>query len=182
MARVSPRQSQNLREMSKPLHIGVYPGTFDPVTFGHLDIIERATRLVDRLVVAVATNLKKGPLFSVEERVSMLERELKTLSISSHVEVIVKPFDKLLVNFAKEQGAQVLIRGLRAVSDFEYEFQMAGTNRKLDEDLETVFLVACESYQLVASNWVKEIARLGGDTKAFVSAEVGEKLRAKLSS
>ena len=165
--------------MSRPLHIGVYPGTFDPVTFGHLDIIQRATRLVDRLIVAVATNVKKGPFFPIEERVKMMEEELKYLSFPSHVEVLVKPFDKLLVTFAKEQGAQLIIRGLRAISDFEYEFQMAGTNRKLDPELESVFLVASESYQLVASNMVKEIARLKGDISPFVPQRVAERLRTK---
>lgn len=166
-------------EKSKQLHIGVYPGTFDPITFGHLDIIQRATRLVDRLIIAVATNVKKEPLFSIEERVEMIQVELKTLPLPQDVEIIVKPFNTLLVHFAKEEGAQVLIRGLRAVSDFEYEFQMAGTNRKLSPELETVFLVASESYQLIASNLVKEIARLEGDTTPFVSHEVAERLKGR---
>ena len=161
---------------SKHLHIGVYPGTFDPITFGHLDIILRATRLVDRLIVAAATNVMKDPLFSIEDRLQMIEQELKTVSLPQDREIIVKPFSSLLVNFAKEEGAQVLVRGLRAVSDFEYEFQMAGTNRKLSPDLETVFLVASESYQLIASNLVKEIARLKGNTTPFVSPQVAEKL------
>jgi pantetheine-phosphate adenylyltransferase len=163
--------------MPKGLHIGVYPGTFDPITFGHMDIIQRATRLVDRLIVAVATNVRKDPLFSVDARIKMIENELRNHSFSQGVEIIIKPFDNLLVNFAKKEGAQLLIRGLRAVSDFEYEFQMAGTNRKMSPDLETVFLVASESYQLIASNLVKEIARLNGDTTPFVSAQVAEKLR-----
>ena len=161
---------------TKALHIGVYPGTFDPITFGHLDIIQRATRLVDRLIVAVATNAGKTPLFPSEERVEMIQKELSGLSLSQDVEVIVKPFDTLLVNFAQQEGAQLLIRGLRAVSDFEYEFQMAGTNRKLSPELETVFLVASENYQLIASNLVKEIARLKGDTTPFVSSQVAGKL------
>jgi pantetheine-phosphate adenylyltransferase len=164
--------------MSNSLHIGVYPGTFDPITFGHLDIIQRASRLVDRLIVAVATNTGKDPLFPIHERVELIENELKTISLPHHLEIIVKPFDSLLVNFAKEEGAQILIRGLRAVSDFEYEFQMAGTNRKLSPNLETVFLVASESFQLIASNLVKEIARLKGDTTPFVSKQVAEKLEA----
>lgn len=168
-------------KMPNQLHIGVYPGTFDPVTFGHLDIIQRATRLVDRLIIAVATNIRKEPLFPVKERVQMIEDELKTLKLPNDVEVIVKPFDSLLVNFAKEERAQLLIRGLRAVSDFEYEFQMAGTNRKLSPELETVFLVASESYQLIASNLVKEIARLKGDTTPFVSNHVSQKLRERFS-
>lgn len=167
--------------MSKPLHIGVYPGTFDPVTFGHLDIIQRATRLVDRLIVAVAANTSKNPLFSLEERVEMIQAELKTLNYSSDVEIMVKPFSSLLVDFAQQEGAQVLVRGLRAVSDFEYEFQMAGTNRKLCPELETVFLVASESFQLVASNLVKEIARLNGNTAPFVSSQVTERLKKRFS-
>lgn len=165
--------------MPNSLHIGVYPGTFDPITYGHLDIIQRATRLVDRLIVAVATNVTKGPLFSIEERLDMIEQEIKTLSLPPHVEIIVKPFDTLLVNFAKKEGAQLLIRGLRAVSDFEYDFQMAGTNRKLCADLETVFLIASENFQFIASNLVKEIARLQGDTSPFVSPQVVEKLKAR---
>lgn len=168
-------------KMSKRLHIGVYPGTFDPITFGHMDIIQRATRLVDRLIVAVATNVSKDPLFSVEARIEMIENELRNHSFSQDIEIIIKPFDNLLVNFAKKEEAQLLIRGLRAVSDFEYEFQMAGTNRKMSPDLETVFLVASESYQLIASNLVKEIARLNGDTTPFVSAQVAEKLRERFS-
>lgn len=162
--------------MPKPLHIGVYPGTFDPITFGHFDIIQRATRLVDRLIVGVATNVGKAPLFSINERVEMIENELKLHPLPTDVEIMVKPFDSLLVHFAKQEGAQLLIRGLRAVSDFEYEFQMAGTNRKLCPELETVFLVASESYQLIASNLVREIARYKGDTTPFVSSQVAEKL------
>jgi pantetheine-phosphate adenylyltransferase len=164
-------------KISKPLHIGVYPGTFDPITFGHLDIIQRATRLVDRLVIGVAANVTKDPLFSIEDRMEMIEQELKNFPLPTDVEVIVKPFDSLTVNFAKLEGAKILIRGLRAVSDFEYEFQMAGTNRKLSPELETVFLVASESYQLIASNLVKEIARLKGDTTPFVSEYVAKKLK-----
>lgn len=164
----------------EPLHIGVYPGTFDPITFGHLDIIQRATRLVDRLIVAVAANVGKAPLFSIEERVELIHAELKTLSLPKDMEIIVKPFDSLLVNFAKQEGAQLIIRGLRAVSDFEYEFQMAGTNRKLSPELETVFLVASESYQLIASNLVKEIARLKGDITPFVSGRVAEALKKQI--
>ncbi len=162
--------------MLNPLHIGVYPGTFDPITFGHFDIIQRATRLVDRLIIGVATNAGKSPLFSIDERIEMIEHELKLHTLPSDVEIIVKPFDSLLVHFATQEGAQVIIRGLRAVSDFEYEFQMAGTNRKLCPELETVFLVASESYQLIASNLVREIARFKGDTTPFVSAQVAEKL------
>lgn len=163
--------------MHNPLHVGVYPGTFDPITFGHLDIIQRATRLVDRLIIGVATNVGKSPLFSIEERIAMIEEDLKLYDLPEDVEIIVKPFDSLLVHFAKEEGAQLLIRGLRAVSDFEYEFQMAGTNRKLCPELETVFLIASENYQLLASNLVREIARYKGDTTPFVSAHVAQKLK-----
>ncbi len=168
--------------MPKQLHIGVYPGTFDPITFGHLDIIQRATRLVDRLIIGVATNVGKDPLFPVGDRIHMIESELKTFPFSKDVEVLVKPFDTLLVNFAQKEKAQLLIRGLRAVSDFEYEFQMAGTNRKLNPGLETVFLVASESHQLIASHLVKEIARLKGDTHPFVSENVGKKLKERFLS
>jgi pantetheine-phosphate adenylyltransferase len=167
--------------MNKSLHVGVYPGTFDPITFGHFDIIQRATRLVDHLIVGVATNIGKAPLFSIEERIEMIENELKLHPLASDVEITVKPFDSLLVHFAKQEGAQILIRGLRAVSDFEYEFQMAGTNRKLCPELETVFLVASESYQLIASNLVREIARYRGDTTPFVSAQVADKLEKRFA-
>lgn len=163
--------------MPKSLHIGIYAGTFDPITLGHFDIIQRATRLVNRLIVGVAANVGKSPLFSIEERVEMIKHELTLHPLSPDVEIVVKPFDSLLVSFAKQEGAQLLIRGLRAVSDFEYEFQMAGTNRKLCPELETVFLVASENYQLVASNLVREIARYRGETTAFVSPHVAEKLR-----
>ncbi|EKE10292.1 MAG: phosphopantetheine adenylyltransferase [uncultured bacterium] len=163
--------------MTRLLHIGVYPGTFDPITLGHLDIIQRATRLVDRLIIAVATNTEKTPLFSLNERIHLIKHELKSLPLSKGSEVLVKSFDTLLVNFAKKEGAQVLIRGLRPVSDFEYEFQMAGTNRTLSPELETVFLVASEKCQLIASHLVKEIARLKGDITPFVSKHVAEKLK-----
>ena len=148
--------------MAKPLHIGIYPGTFDPITLGHLDIIQRATRILNRLIIAVATNSEKTPLFSIEERIQLIEQEIKSLSLSQGVEVVVKPFDTLLVNFAKQEGAHILVRGLRPVSDFEYEFQMAGTNRTLCPEIETVFLVASEKCQLIASHLVKEIARQRG--------------------
>lgn len=160
-----------------PRHIGIYPGTFDPITFGHLDIIQRASRLLDRLIIAVAANEKKEPLFALEERTEMIQGELSSLAFLEGVEVTVKPFKSLLVDFAREEGAQILIRGLRPVSDFDYEFQMAGTNRKLNPNLETVFLMASEANQLIASNLVREIARLQGNTSHFVSSHVGKKLK-----
>lgn len=161
-------------EMPK-LRVGVYPGTFDPITKGHMDIITRAAALVDKLVVAVAGNAEKGPLFSAEERVAMVEAELAPLRAKGrHVEV--RAFDNLLIHFARQTGATVLIRGLRAVSDFEYEFQMATMNARLDPDIETVFLSASERQQFIASRLVKEIARLGGDVSGFVNPRVAEAL------
>ena len=166
-------------EMAK-LRVGVYPGTFDPITKGHMDIIQRAAALVDRLVVAVAGNETKSPLFSAEERVAMVEAEIAPLRAPGHKgggrEIEVRAFDNLLIHFARQSGATVLIRGLRAVSDFEYEFQMATMNARLDPDIETVFLSASERHQFVASRLVKEIARLDGDVSGFVSPPVAEAL------
>ena len=161
-------------EMAK-LRVGVYPGTFDPITKGHMDIIQRAAALVDRLVVAVAGNETKSPLFSAEERVAMVEVEIAPLRAEGR-EVEVRAFDNLLIHFARQSGATVLIRGLRAVSDFEYEFQMATMNARLDSSIETVFLSASENQQFVASRLVKEIARLDGDVSGFVSPPVAEAL------
>lgn len=149
--------------------IGVYPGTFDPITLGHIDIIQRAAPLVDHLIVAVAENAGKKPLFSLKERTEMAASEVKALGLTN---VEVKPFSNLLIKFAQYEGAQVVIRGLRAVSDFEYEFQMAGANRKLAPKVETLFLMASDSYQLISSRFVKEIARMGGDISHFVSERV----------
>lgn len=159
--------------------VGVYPGTFDPITLGHVDVIQRAAPQVDRLIVAVAENAGKSPLFSLEERAKMAQAEVDALGFN-HIEV--KPFSNLLIQFAVDEGAQVLIRGLRAVSDFEYEFQMAGTNRKLAPQVETLFLMASESYQLISSRFVKEIARMGGDISHFVSDRVLEVMRARNNS
>ncbi|MGA0395176.1 MAG: pantetheine-phosphate adenylyltransferase [Rhodospirillales bacterium] len=156
---------------SKP-RIGVYPGTFDPVTRGHLDIISRATRVVDRLILGVAINEDKGPLFTLEERVAMLEEELKNLNNHDGSAIEVKPFDNLLTQFATSVGASVVIRGLRAVSDFEFEFQMVGMNSRLAPEVETVFLMAADKYQFISSRLVKEIGRLGGDVGEFVSPAV----------
>lgn len=148
--------------------IALYPGTFDPVTNGHLDIIGRAARLVDRLVVGVAINIGKGPLFELEERVALVQAEVAPIAARNGVIIEVKPFQGLLVQYARELGARMIIRGLRAVSDFDYEFQMVGMNRRLDQEIETVFLMASETNQFIASRLVKEIARLGGDISGFV--------------
>ncbi|NNF25171.1 MAG: pantetheine-phosphate adenylyltransferase [Rhodobacteraceae bacterium] len=150
------------------MRVGLYPGTFDPLTLGHLDIIGRATLLVDRLVIGIAINKDKGPLFSLEERVSMVEAECAKLSAKTGVEIVAHPFDNLLVDCARDVGAGIIVRGLRAVADFEYEYQMVGMNRQLDDSIETVFLMADAQYQAIASRLVKEIARLGGDVTDFV--------------
>jgi len=159
--------------------IGLYPGTFDPITLGHIDIIERAVKMVDELVIGVAINRDKGPLFSLEERVAMVSAEMAKLSQKSGVPIRVTPFETLLMKFAEAQNANFIIRGLRAVSDFEYEFQMVGMNQKLNDDIETVFLMADVRYQFIASRLVKEIARLGGDIDAFVPSAVARALRKK---
>ena len=151
--------------------IGIYPGTFDPITLGHADIIRRGAKLVDKLILGVTTNPSKNPMFTTEERFTMVEREVKALGLDN-VEVV--GFNALLVKFAQQQGANVIIRGLRAVADFEYEYQMAGMNQQLDDDIETVFLMADVSLQPIASKLVKEIALFGGDITPFVSQEVCE--------
>lgn len=156
------------------MRIGLYPGTFDPITLGHVDIIERAARLVDRLVIGVAINRDKGPLFSLEERVDMVRAECAGITAC---EIVVHPFETLLIDCARDVGAQVIIRGLRAVADFEYEFQMVGMNRAMDSSVETVFLMADARRQAIASKLVKEIARLGGDVSKFVPAAVETALR-----
>ena len=156
--------------------IGIYPGTFDPVTNGHLDIIRRATRLVDKLIVAVSINAGKGPLFSVEQRAKLLKDELADGKNGlTGIEVVT--FDSLLMHFAEQMNAKVIIRGLRAVSDFEYEFQMTGMNARLNPDIETVFLMASERSQFISSRFVKEIHKLGGDVSQFVSPRVVEALK-----
>ncbi len=151
--------------------IGVYPGTFDPITLGHVDIIRRGAKLVDRLILGVTTNPSKNPMFSTEERLAMVEREVASMGLD-HVEVV--GFDALLMHFARAQGAQVIVRGLRAVADFEYEYQMAGMNQQIDSEIETVFLMADVSLQPIASKLVKEIALYGGDIGSFVSGAVRE--------
>ena len=160
------------------MRVGLYPGTFDPMTNGHLDIIGRAVKLVDKLVIGVAINRDKGPLFSLEERVEMIVRE--TAPLRAVAEIHVEPFESLTIQFARTVGASVVVRGLRAVADFEYEFQMTAMNQQLDRDIETVFLMADPRHQAVASRLVKEIARLGGDITGFVPPGVAERLLAKV--
>ena len=164
------------------MRIGLYPGTFDPITLGHIDIIRRASLLVDRLVIGVAINRDKSPLFNLDERVSMLEEECNYLSGQTGTEIVVHPFENLLINCANDVGAQVIVRGLRAVADFEYEFQMVGMNRSLDNSIETVFLMAEAKHQAIASKLLKEIARLNGDISKFVTPHVANRLVNKLKA
>src|SRR3954447_4445343 len=152
----------------RPRRIGLYPGTFDPVTNGHLDVIGRAARLLDKLVVGVAINTGKGPLFSLEERGELVTAEIAPIASRNGMSIEVVPFDTLLVDFARKVGATMIVRGLRAVSDFDYEFQMAGMNYRMAPDIETVFLMASETHQFIASRLVKEVAMLGGDITSFV--------------
>jgi pantetheine-phosphate adenylyltransferase len=159
------------------MRIAVYPGTFDPITLGHLDIIRRGAHLVDRLVIGVTTNPSKEPMFSVAERMAMAKREIE--GIGENISVV--EFDSLLMNFAEEQGASMILRGLRAVADFEYEFQMAGMNQQLNDDIETVFLMADVSLQPIASKLVKEIARYGGKIDKFVTPAVAADVARHLS-
>ncbi|MBR9864566.1 MAG: pantetheine-phosphate adenylyltransferase [Rhodobacteraceae bacterium] len=161
------------------MRTGLYPGTFDPVTHGHLDIFRRSCSLVDRLVIGVAINRDKGPLFTLEERVAMVEATCGDIAREMGVEIVVHPFENLLIHCAQEVGANVIIRGLRAVSDFEYEFQMVGMNRAMNDEIETVFLMAEAQHQSIASKLVKEIARLGGDIDGFVPKDVAEAVRKK---
>jgi pantetheine-phosphate adenylyltransferase len=161
---------------------GLYPGTFDPVTLGHVDIMRRACSLVDELYIGVAINRDKGPLFDLEERVAMIEAEARPIAKETGVRIIPHPFENLLIDCAVEVGASVIIRGLRAVSDFEYEFQMVGMNRALNHEIETVFLMSEAEYQAIASRLVKEIARLGGDVSRFVPAGVAPLLAAKFKA
>ena len=154
------------------MRTGLYPGTFDPITLGHIDIIRRAAALVDRLVIGVAINRDKGPMFTLEERVAMVEAEGAKLTQQTGIEIVVHPFENLLIDCARDVGASVIVRGLRAVADFEYEYQMVGMNRVLDDSVDTVFLMAEAKHQAIASKLVKEISRLGGDVSKFVSPMV----------
>ncbi len=162
------------------MKIGLYPGTFDPVTIGHVDILGRAVKMVDKLVVGVARNAAKKPLFSMEERVDMMRAEASQFKGGAVIEV--RPMTGLLIHFAAEVGAQVIVRGLRAVSDFEYEFQMTGMNQRLNPDIETAFLMADPRHQAIASRLVKEIARLDGDISSFVSPRVARLLLEKIKN
>ena len=163
------------------MRTGLYPGTFDPITKGHSDIIKRACRLVDRLVIGVAINRDKGPLFSLEERVAMVGEECAHWAEETGTEIHVHPFENLLIDCARDVGADIIIRGLRAVADFEYEFQMVGMNRVLNDRIETVFLMAEAEHQAIASKLVKEIARLGGDVSKFVTPAVNAALRERFA-
>lgn len=162
------------------MKIAIYPGTFDPITFGHLDIIRRAASLFDHLIVAAAKDNYKNPLFTLDERVELIKNELTTLE--SNKKISVEKFEGLLVNFAHKKNAIVIIRGLRAVSDFEYEFQMFGMNTKLDPNIQTIFLPASETNHFIASKLVKEVAKLGGDISRFVSRNVSQKLAEKIQA
>lgn len=159
--------------------IGVYPGTFDPITLGHADIIRRGSKLVDRLIIGVTTNISKNPMFSPDERIAMVEREVADMELDN-VEVV--GFHSLLMKFAERQKASVIVRGLRAVADFEYEYQMAGMNQQLNANIETVFLMADVSLQPIASKLVKEIALFGGDIHRFVSPAVCQDVLARVES
>ena len=159
--------------------IALYPGTFDPMTLGHLDIMKRASKLCDKLIIGVAMNTAKNPLFDLQDRVQMVENVVEPFR--KRIEVEVLPFEDLLIHFVENCGASMIVRGLRAVSDFEYEFQMAGMNDRLNPEIETVFLMSDPQYQTIASRLVKEIARLGGDVSQFVTPEVDARLKDKYS-
>ena len=161
--------------------VGVYPGTFDPVTSGHMEVIRRSLRLVDKLVIGPATNIGKGPLFSLQERIDIIKDDIAEFSEIDKGRIQIAPFDGLLIHFAREVGASVIIRGLRAVSDFEYEIQMANMNARMEPNIETIFLMASDRHQFIASSLVKDIARLGGDTSQFVSKKVFQRLKDKFT-
>jgi pantetheine-phosphate adenylyltransferase len=165
----------------KTQRIALYPGTFDPITNGHLDIITRAAKLVDKLVVGVASNIGKGPLFGIAERAELVRAETDVIAEKAGIAIEVLEFDTLLIAFAKKVGAGMIIRGLRAVSDFDYEFQMAGMNYRLDPDIETVFLMASEHHQFISSRFVKDVAVYGGDISSFVPPLTYERTLARLT-
>jgi len=161
--------------------VGVYPGTFDPITSGHMEVVRRSLRLVDKLIIGPAINIGKGPLFSLEERIEMLKDDISDFAEAERKRIEIVPFEGLLIHFARQIGAKVIIRGLRAVSDFEYEIQMANMNARMEPDVETIFLMASDRHQFIASSLVKDIARLGGDTSQFVSKKVFERLKKKFA-
>jgi pantetheine-phosphate adenylyltransferase len=164
-----------------PGRVALYPGTFDPVTLGHLDIIQRAVKLFDHLVIGIANNRSKSQAFTIEERIEMMRRETAPFAGGGRATIAVDTFDSLLIHYAREVGATVIVRGLRAVSDFEYEFQMVGMNQRLDPEIETVFLMADPRHQAIASRLVKEIACFGGDVSAFTTPPVADALRKRFA-
>ena len=161
---------------------GVYPGTFDPVTSGHMEIVRRSLKLVDKLIIGPAASAGKGPLFSLEERIDIIHEDIADFPAEDRSRIEVVPFDGLLIHFAKKVKASLIIRGLRAVSDFEYETQMANMNARMEPDIETIFLMASDRHQFIASSLVKDIARLGGDTSQFVSKKVFKRLKGKFGA
>jgi pantetheine-phosphate adenylyltransferase len=169
-----------MARLTNPQRIGIYPGTFDPITLGHLEIIYRSMKVVDKLVIGVAKNAGKNPLFDGKTRVGIVEHEIGPL-IKRGADIEVRQFDKLLMHFALEVNASLIIRGLRAVSDFEYEIQMAAMNHRINNDVETVFLMTSDRHQFISSSMVKEIARLGGDVHPFVSSTVAKKLEQRFA-
>ena len=175
------RAQHEFELMGADMRVGLYPGTFDPITLGHIDIIRRAALLVDRLVIGVAINRDKGPLFSLEERVAMITAECAELSKETGTEIVPHPFENLLIDCAHEVGAQVIVRGLRAVADFEYEFQLATMNRSLAPDIESIFFTPKDTLIYVSSSLVKEIAQFGGDVSRFVPSHIEKALNSKFS-
>ena len=169
-----------MSKASGAYRVGIYPGTFDPVTNGHIDIISRASRLLDKLVVGVAINVGKTPLFPLDERVELVRAEMDAIARQTGADIEVQPFDTLLIDFAHRVGASVIFRGLRAVSDFDYEFQMAGMNYRLDQRVENVFLMASERHQFISSRFVKDIANFGGDISSFVPPLTLERTLARI--
>jgi pantetheine-phosphate adenylyltransferase len=179
--KVGRKMKQKKRQLSCTPLVGLYPGTFDPITLGHLDIIERALKVVDHLIVAVADSEGKQPLFPVKKRVELAKIDMANNKKIKGKSWEVVSFDNLLMDFVHEQGARVIVRGLRAVSDFEYEFQMAGMNGYLDDRIETMFLMAQDKHQLISSRFIKEIAKLGGNVSHFVTPQVAKELKKRFS-